>query len=279
MAAAMTYYTMLSLAPLMMIAIAIAGYFYDGAVAQAELIDQVRTVTTDGIADTVASLIKNATQPNSGLLAGTISIAILLFGASGVFSQLYDTFNDIWQVPYESRVGWRFKIQKRLIGVGMVLLAGALLLSTLMLSSAITYLTTVLDAPTLVNWLNLADRSLSFLLLPIIFSVIFWFFPSAKIQWQDVWPAGVLTAVLVASSRYLVEAYLKFSSTSEVYGAAGSLVVLLVWVYITGTLVFYGASFSHAWANTFGSHANAGESVAPTVRAPLVPRRRQIPEQ
>jgi membrane protein len=274
MAAALTYYTMLSLAPLMMIAIAIAGYFYDDAVAQAELIEQVRTLTNDGVANTVSGLIKNATKPNSGLLAGTISVAILIFGASGVFSQLYDTFNDIWHVPYDSRAGFMFSLQKRLIGIGMVLLAGALLVGTLMLSSAITYLNTMLGGGMMAYWLNLTDRSLSFLLMPLIFAMIFWFFPSAKIQWHDVWPAGLLTAALVAGSRYLIELYLRFSSTSEVYGAAGSLVVLLVWVYITGMIVFYGASFSHAWATTFGSLSEEEETDSERSAPPLVPERR-----
>ena len=88
------------------------------------------------------------------------------------------------------------------------------------------------------------------------------------------WPAGLLTAALVASSRYLIELYLRFSSTSEVYGAAGSLVVLLIWVYVTGMIVFYGAAFSHAWAVTFGSHAESDEPVAELAKPPLVPERR-----
>jgi len=276
MAAGLSYYTMLSLAPLMMIAIAIAGYFYDDAFAQTELIDQIRSLTNDTVANTVAGLIKNATRPNSGLLAGAISVAFLLFGASGVFSQLYDTFNDIWHVPYDSRAGFLFSLQKRLIGIGMVLLAGALLVGTLMLSSAITYLNTMFTGDMMAYWLNLVDRSLSFLLLPLIFSMIFWFFPSAKIQWGDVWPAGLLTAMIVAGSRYLIELYLRFSSTSEVYGAAGSLVVLLIWVYVTGMIVFYGAAFSHAWAMTFGSLSKSAspEPEKQETRPALVPKRR-----
>ncbi len=276
MAAGLTFYTMLSLAPLLLIAIAMAGYFYDDAVAQVELLEQVRSLTNDSVADTVAGLIKNATRPNSGLLAGTVSVLILLFGASGVFSQLYDTLNDIWHVPYESRAGFLFSLQKRLIGIGMVLLAGALLVGTLMLSSAITYLNTMFSGDVMAYWLNLADRSLSFLLMPLIFAIIFWFFPSAKIQWRDVWPAGLLTAAIIASSRYLIELYLRFSSTSEVYGAAGSLVVLLIWVYATGMIVFYGAAFSHAWATTFGSLSESAtaEPVLQDDRPALVPKRR-----
>jgi membrane protein len=254
MSAAMTYYTMLSLAPLLMIAIAIAGYVYDSKQAQAEVIQNVKVATSPAIAKTVAGMIKNATRPSSGILASSISLLVLFYGASGVFSQLYDTFNDIWEVPPETRTGILFSLQKRMIGVGMVLAAGLILIGTLMLGSVIAYLNGLVDSyPRISSWLSLADRSMSFLLMPFLFALIFWFFPATKVQWRDVWPAGVLTACLVAASRYLIDFYLRFSSTSEVYGAAGSLVVLLIWVYMTGLVVFFGASFCYAWAKTFGS--------------------------
>jgi membrane protein len=257
MAAAMTYYTMLSLAPLLMIAVAIAGYVYDDNLASKELIEQVGAATSPAIAEIIAGLISNATRPSSGILASSISLLILFYGASGVFSQLYETFNVIWQVPVESRTGFKFTIQKRLIGIGMVLIAGVSLIGTVALGSVIAYLEHLVQDsyPLVTTWLNLADRSLSLLLMPFVLALMFWFFPATKIKWRDVWPAGVLTALLIAASRYLIEFYLRFSSTSEVYGAAGSLVVLLIWIYITGLVVFFGAAFSHAWSDTFGSRS------------------------
>lgn len=258
MAAALAYYTMLSLAPLLMIAIAIAGYVFDSHLAQNEIIKQVKLVTTPEIADTVAGLIQNAAEPKTGIVAGSISLCVLVFGASGVFTQLSETFNDIWGVSAESRGGWLFAIEKRLLGVGMVLIAGLGLLGALAIDSAVAYINQLVEGayPKAVTWLSLADRSLSYLLMPFIFSVMFWFFPSTKIKWRDVWPAGILTALLIVASRYLISFYLDFSTASEVYGAAGSLVVLLIWVYMTGLVIFYGASFSHAWAKTFGSRSD-----------------------
>ena len=258
MSAAMTYYTMLSLAPLLMIAIAIAGYVYDDSLVESEIIENVKTFTSEEIATTIAGLIKNTTHPSSGLIASSISLLVLFYGASGIFTQLFDTFNDIWQVPKESRTGLRFNVQKRLVGVLMVLVAGVLLIGTLGLGSVIAYLQTRFadHLPQLTTWLNLADRGLSFILMPFILSLIFWFFPAEKMRWTDVWPAAGLTATLLAASRYLTNFYLQFSSTSEVYGAAGSLVVLLIWVYITGLVVFFGASFSCAWTTTFGSRSD-----------------------
>ena len=258
MSAALTYYTMLSLAPMLMIAIAIAGYIFDNKLAESEIVEQVSLVTTPEIAKTVGGLIKRASQPSSGIVAGTISLCVLTFAASGVFTQLYDTFNDIWNVSFDQKNSLLFTLEKRLIGVGMVLIVGVMLVAALVLNSLMTYVNQWVEGsyPQAVSWLNLADRGLSFLLMPVVFTLIFWFFPATKIRLKDVWPAGVLTACLVAASRYLIGLYLEFSTTSEVYGAAGSLVVLLIWVYMTGLVVFFGAAFSHAWADNFGSRSD-----------------------
>lgn len=259
MAAALAFYAMLSLAPMLMIATAIAGYLYDDKLVASEIIKQVELITTPDIAQTVAGLIERATLPKTGLVAGAISICVLVFAASGVFTQLNDTFNDIWQVSFEGIHGFLFTLRIRLLGIGMVLIVGIMLVAALVFESVMTYVNGLVEGyPQLVTWLNLADRSLSFLLMPIIFSLMFWFFPATKIQWRDVWPAGILTACLIAASRYLIGIYLQFSTTSEVYGAMGSLVVLLIWVYMTGLVVFFGASFSHAWAETFGSRRDSG---------------------
>jgi membrane protein len=220
----------------------------------------------------VAGVIKNATAPSSGLLASTISLLVLFYGASGVFTQMFDTFNEIWSVPVESRSGFRFNIRKRLIGVLMVLVAGILLLGTLALGSVIAYLNGLMNGqfPRLTTWLNLADRGLSFVLMPLLLSLMFWFFPAVKVRWSEMLPAALLTSALFAASRYLTNFYLQFSSTSEIYGAAGSLVVLLVWVYITGLVVFFGASFSCAWSRSFGEAVDdAGVSTESSERAPL----------
>lgn len=245
----MTFYTMLSLAPMLMVAVAIAGYLYEGDQVQQEIIDQLAQVANQQTVTIVEGLLRNATQPETGLVAGTISLLISLLGASGVFSQLYETFNDIWDVPSEDRSGWWFMVQKRLIGIGVVILIGALLVATLVLSSLIAYVNTLVQdsVPQLEIWLNLADQGLMYLLMPLVFSALFWFFPATDVSFRDVWPAGILTAFLIGASRYLVGFYLQFSSTSEVYGAAGSLVVLLMWLYVVGLCLFFGASFCYAY--------------------------------
>ncbi|MFT5301502.1 MAG: membrane protein, partial [Mariniblastus sp.] len=143
MSAALTYYTMLSLAPLLMITIAIAGYVYDDQAAQAEIIKQVELLTSPVIAETVGRLIANAVQPGSGIVAGSISLCIFVFAASGVFTQIYDTFNDIWDVSQDIKRPILFTIQKRLLGVAMVVIMGVMLTVALLLNSAVAYINTL----------------------------------------------------------------------------------------------------------------------------------------
>lgn len=262
MSAALTYFTMLSLAPTLMIAIAIASYVYQPHLAKAEIVQHLSTVTTPEIADYVASLIQHANKPGAGFIAGVISLLILLFAASGVFTQLCDTFDDIWDVSLQGKGYW-YSVQKRFVGVAMVIVVGLLLIAALVLDSVITYLNELaVGYPRLIVWLGLADRSLSFLLMPVVFAMLFWFLPSTKIQWRDIWPAAVVTACLVAASRYLIGFYLKFSTTSEIYAASSTLVVLLIWVYMTGLVVFFGASLSYAWAQIYGSRSEFADKKA-----------------
>lgn len=255
MSAAMTYYTMLSLAPLLTMSIAIAGLFFGQTVAEQEIVDQVKLFASDAIAQTVGSLIKNAVHPESGIIAGSISIAVLIFAASGVFTQLQETFNEIWQVPREQTSSVLYKIRQRFMGIAMVLVVGMALLIALAINSVLGGFAQMITEsyPRTGRWLNLLEVTISYGLLPLTFSLMFWLIPSKRVRWRDAWPAGIVTSGLVAVSRYLIKLYLQFSSTSEIYGAAGSLVVLLVWVYVTGMMVFFGAAMSRSWHDTFGS--------------------------
>ena len=271
----MSYYSMVSLAPTLMIAIALAGYLFDEGLAESEIIEQVSIFTTDSVAQTIATIITNATaenrlRPSSGLIAGLISLIVLFYGASGVFSQLHDTFNEIWRVPISQRVGIWFSIQERLIGIAMVFVVGILLLIAITFSTIVDNIDNAYheSLPNLISYLHLVDRGLSYLALPLMLAGIFRLIPAAKVEWKDVWLASMLTAVLIGLSRYIIEFYVQVSITNEVYGSAGSLVVLLIWVYMMGLVVFYGAAFSHAWANTFGSrrHLTEGRMPAPEIR-------------
>ena len=258
MAASLTFYSLLSLAPILTLAIAITSFFFDPSLAHREIVNWVSQFSNDEIAATVGGVVEHSNQPSSGIIAGAISLIVLIFAASGVFSQLHDTFNDIWHVPREQRSSLRFLLKQRTIGVVLVLIVGLLLLAALLQSATVEFISTSLTDghPRLVAILSFADRAVSYLLMPLIFALIFRYFPAVRIRFSDVWLAGLLTAVCFAGSRYLIQLYLRLSSTSEVYGAAGSLVILLIWIYLNGLLVFYGAAFSHAWTVTFGSQGH-----------------------
>ncbi|MEC8557611.1 MAG: YihY/virulence factor BrkB family protein [Planctomycetota bacterium] len=253
MAAAMAYYAMLSVAPTLVIATAVAGWIYDEQLVERKIVDTVSQVTTPEIAQVIADIIGRAQTPQQGIVAGTISVVILLTAASMVFTQLYSTLNLIWHVD-QPKGGFWFNMRIRLAGLILVLSVGVLLITALILQSLAGQLShLVVNYPSLVSWISLIEQQLTFLFMPLILSVMFWLFPATKLKFIDVIPAGFLTALMVAGSHYFIDLYLSYSSTSEVYGAMGSLVVMLVWTYLLAMILFLGASFSRAWAHTFGS--------------------------
>ena len=258
MSAAMTYYSMVSLAPLLTFAVAIASFFFDSQAARDQIVEQVELYSSETVGEIVSGLLDNATRPNSGLIAGAISLLVLLYGASGVFSQLYDTFEEIGQTPVEERIGLKFTLKKRLLGILMVLIAGLLIVCSIVAGSTLQSISAKIAGayPDSLYWLNLAEKSITWLGLPLILFLMFWLIPTQRLKWTDVVPAAFLTALLIALNRFVVVAYLRFSSTSEVYGAAGSLVVMLIWMYLTGLAVFFGAAFAQSWARTFGTLKN-----------------------
>jgi membrane protein len=268
MSAAMTYYTLLSLAPFLIISIAIATQVYSTDEVKGEIVRYVQDVASPQIAQTVAEILENTSAPKTGLIAGSISLVILLYGASGIFAQLFDTFNDIWGVPEQLQKSIRLNLRNRLVGVVMVVVLGALLISTLALSSLIAFINQLLEKsyPQLTFWLSFADRGLSFILVPLVLSLMFWYFPARKIRWIEMLPAAILTSLLLWLSRFSIDLYLRFSTTSEIYGAAGSLVVLLIWIYWTCMILFFGAAFSCAWSKMLGSHSQLAEE-NPTTNA------------
>lgn len=255
MSAALTYYTMISLSPILVLAVAIAGRFYGETLVQSELLDQIAQFTSPEVANTVAELITNTSEPQSGLIAGILSFAILFYGASGVFTMLHDTFNIIWDVPYDHRSGYWYTIKQRLVGISMVLSVGLLLLISILLGTIVGVISDWLytNMPNFSGSIYLAERGVTFLLIPVLFMAINRGLPEAKMTWWDVLIPSFLSSMLLLGSRNLISLYLQFSSTSAVYGAAGSLVILLIWVYMIGMIVFYGAALCRAFSEQFGS--------------------------
>jgi membrane protein len=255
MAAALAFYTAFSLAPLLVIVIAIAGFVFSRQAVQDRIFDQVNDWMGVKGVEAVQGMMGGMTRPSSGILATVISVLILLFGASRLFAQLQSALDSIWKVPPRPGLGVVKWFRKRLVSFLMVLATGFVLLLTLLASAA---LSTVLGhfrqwVPGLdVVWLVVHFLS-AFVLTAAVFAAVFKFMPSTKIRWGDVWIGALLTAVLFSIGKYLLGLYLSWGIFGSVYGAAGSIVVILFWVYYSAQILLLGAEFSHAWAVRYGS--------------------------
>jgi membrane protein len=254
--AALAYYSLLSMAPLTILIVAICGFVFGAAGAERDLLHQTSILVGPGGAATLKVLIDNAKQPGAGIFATAIALVTLLFGASGVFVELRAALNTIWEVPEQTSLGFRGLIWRRLTAFGMVLGLGFLLLLSLAASAAFAviekFATNLIPLPTAIigEVLNLA---VSLLAMSVLFALVFKFVPETRVAWEDVAIGGIATAVLFMIGRSLLALYLSTSAVGSAYGAAGSLVALVVWVYYSAQIFFFGAVFTRVYAERFGS--------------------------
>ncbi|MEA5452482.1 YihY/virulence factor BrkB family protein [Leptolyngbya sp. CCNP1308] len=257
LAAALAYYTLFSLAPLLILAIAIAGLFFDNAAVRDQLMGQVESLMGGASADFVRTVLDNANRPgeNTGWVASVISIVLLIVGATGVLSQLQMALNRIWNIEACPGVGIVDQFRKRLLSLGMIIVIGFLLLVSLLATSVISgfsgYLQTLM--PGLDALVQLFNIVLGFGLTTLLFALMFKYLPDAIIAWRDVWFGAAATAVLFSVGKYLIGLYLGNSSFSSSYGAAGSVIILLVWVFYSAQILFYGAELTEVYSRHFGS--------------------------
>ncbi len=253
--AALAFYSVLSIAPLLLIAIAVAGLVFGEEAAQGKLVDQMTGMIGKEGAEAVQVMLTNAKKPGAGTLAALIGSVTLLFAASGVFGQLQDAMNTIWEVqPKAGRGVWGF-IKDRFLSFTMVLGTGFLLLTSLVLSAGVAATIAIVQnmAPSLKPLLAFSDTFVSGVVVILLFALIFKVLPDARIAWHDVWVGAGLTTVLFLVGKACIGLYLGQSSYGSAYGAAGSLVVLLVWIYYSSQILFFGAEFTQVYANRFGS--------------------------
>lgn len=257
LAAALAYYTLFSLAPLLILVIAIAGLFFDSAAVRDQLMGQVESLVGGSSADFVRTVLDNANRPggNSGWIASIISIVLLLIGATGVLTQLQISLNTIWNIEARPDIGIMNLVRKRLLSLGMIIVIGFLLLISLVISSMIAgfsgYLSTL--APSLDAIVQILNFVISFGITTLLFAMIFKYLPDAIITWGDVWFGAAATAILFTLGKFLIGLYLGNSSFGSSYGAAGSVIILLIWVFYSAQILFYGAELTQVFARRFGS--------------------------
>jgi membrane protein len=254
--AALAYYMLLSLAPLLIIVVAICGLVFSEATVKQQVLMQVRTLAGAAGENSVSMLIENAHRPQNGALATFIAILTLLSGASGVFAELRESLNTIWEAPSQSSTNWLHLIRQRLISFGMVLALGLSLLVSLILSTALAIAERFFFdlIPIQVTILSeIANIVVSLLAISVLFGLIFKFVPDVRIYWRDVTIGAVFTAVLFSVGKTVLSLYLGTVGVGSTYGAAGSLVALVVWAYYSAQIFFFGAVFTRVYTEKWGS--------------------------
>jgi membrane protein len=253
--AALAYYTVFSLAPLLVLVIAIVGLVLGRAAAEGQLVEQIGGLVGKAGAEALQGMIAQASGPKAGILVSLASIGTMTLGATGVFGQLQHSLNKIWNAPPPKRSGIRAQVRKRAVAFGMILGIGFLLLVSLALSAALAGLHDLLQrhAPFASRILPVLNFLLSFGVISALFALIFKVLPDVDMQWRDVWPGGAVTALLFTVGKTVIGIYLGRAGVTSVYGAAGSFVLLLLWVYYSAQILFLGAEFTEVYSRRYGS--------------------------
>ena len=273
LAAALAYYTVFSLPPLLILVIAVAGAVLGEEAARGQVVLQLQGLIGTQGAELIETVIAGASKPGAkaGMVASALSVGVLVFGATAVVIHLQDALNTIWEVTPKPGHSIRIFIFSRVLSFGMVLSVAFLLLVSLVISAGLALLSNYLSGilPGIVIISSAIDLFISFCVVAFLFALIFKFLPDAKIAWRDVFIGSLLTAFLFVVGKFLIGLYLGKSAFSSTFGAAGSLVVLLGWIYYSAQILFFGAEFTQVYARRYGSKiqpADYAESVTETSR-------------
>ena len=304
LSAALAYYTVFSLAPMLVIVIAITGLIWETEVVRSQILSQVQGLIGPEGANFVANLIADKGSPAEGIIALLIGIITLLFGALGVFNELHTSLNIIWNIKVEKSIGFLQSIKKllidRFLSFAMILAIGFLLLVSLVVTAALSATQeTIGNAfPFSEFFMQIVNLAISVGVITILFALMFKFLPDAEITWHDAWIGAFITSLLFSLGKAAIGIYLGNSAVGSIFGAAGSLVLLLLWIYYSAQILFFGAEFTQVYANLYGSkialarretsvHREAEESKTPMTQPWLAPpaaiaisaRERHVQEQ
>jgi membrane protein len=257
--AALAFYTLFSMTPILVLSIAVAGSVFGAQAAQGEIVAQVQGLVGPNGAQAIQALLAAAQDPNSGLVATMVASVLLLLGATSVFAELKDSLDDIWGVDRSNQSAFFEIVRTRILSFGMVLVLSFLLLVSLVISATLGMLEHHLGGVLRSSAEVLATLSslISFGVIASMFAIIYKTLPDAPLTWRDVWIGAVFTAALFSLGKYVIGLYLGNSGVASSYGAAGSLIALLLWVYYSAQIFFLGAEFTRHYAMWFGSLKNA----------------------
>lgn len=253
--AAIAYYTIFSIAPVLIICIAIAGLVFGEQAAQGAMVGQLRGLMGERGAEVIQAMIASASNKSSGIIATVIGLATLLVTATGVFGEMQSSLNAIWKA--EAPTGISGLLKARAASLGLVAALGFLLLVSLVFSAALTTLGALLKSsiPGIKTILEIANFVVSFLMVAVLFAAIYKILPDRQLKWKDVAVGAVATAFLFTVGKTAIGLYIGSSSVASSYGAAGALVIVLLWIYYSSQIFLLGAEFTKVWASHHGSMA------------------------
>jgi membrane protein len=260
--AALAFYTLFSMTPILVLAIAVAGRFFGTEAAQGEIIAQLQALVGPNGAQAIQALLAAARNPGSGVVATIVSSALLLVGATSVFAELKDSLDELWGVEHPLQSGIMALVKTRLLSFGLILVLAFLLLISLIVSAALA----VLERHAMGLWSSSADALsilsfwISFGVIACLFAVIYKTLPNVALSWRDVWIGALVTAALFSLGKYAIGLYLGNSAVASSFGAAGSVIALLLWVYYSAQIFFLGAEFTRQYALQLGSLRRRGSN-------------------
>ncbi|WCT13435.1 YihY/virulence factor BrkB family protein [Mucilaginibacter jinjuensis] len=253
--ASLAYYTIFSLAPLLLLVISIAGLVFGKDASQGKVFYEINGLVGNDAAKQIQDMIKNLEMSGKSTISVIIGVVTLIIGATTVFGEIQESINIIWQVKPKPKVGWIKLVKNRLLSGSMIVTIGFLLLVSLILNGALLalsdHLKHFLPAVT-VMFFNTLNALVSFIVIAVLFGVIFKVLPDAKIGWRDVRSGAIFTAVFFMIGRLVIGIYIEKSGASSTYGAAGSLIIILLWIYYTAAILYFGAEFTRAYADFYG---------------------------
>jgi membrane protein len=264
--AALAFYSLFSLAPILVLVIAVAGFFYGADAAQGQLMGQLRGLVGAQGAETIQAIVAGARNKDSGVFATVVASVLLVVGATSAFSELKDSLDEIWDVPPPKDASWWDTVRTRLLSFGVILTLGLLLMTSLVVSAALNVAEKYIgglwhDATVILGWVASA---FSFLVIATMFGAIYKLLPRIRLSWHDVTIGALGTALMWTLGKFGIGLYIGNSGTANSFGAAGSLIALLLWVYYSAQIFFLGAEFARQYAIQMGSLKKPeGKEVSP----------------
>ncbi|MBC7746170.1 MAG: YihY/virulence factor BrkB family protein [Flavobacterium sp.] len=282
MSASLAYYTVFSMAPLIMILISLAGFFYGKDAIQNRVFNELNGLVGNEAALQIQDIIKNIALAQNTNFAIAIGFITLFLGATGVFIEIQDSINQIWRVKAKPKKGWKKLLINRFLSFSMIISLGFLLIVSLIINGVILALSERLNHffPDITIFVvQIVNASITFVVISALFAIIFKFLPDVIISWKDVRVGAIFTALLFTLGRYLIGLYIEKVGPGSTYGAAGSLIVILVWVYYTSAILYFGAEFTQVYAQSYGGRIKPAEYAVHIITTEEEKEVRQLPKQ